>query len=290
MSEQEATNPVEGVAEAPEAPAQEQTSQTETETTDLAEGEHSDAPVEEADDVEYEGKQYRVPKEIKDALLRQADYTRKTQEVADQRREFEETRQAFAEQTRIAQEHIKDVAKLVSLDEQIERYQKVDWNTYYAQDRDSADAHWRQFTLLKESRQQVAGQVAQKEQQRASEGQRETAKQLEQAEAVLKREIPEWSPTLRDKLKDFAVAKGIPARDVTQIRSPAVVKILHLAYLGEQSLTKARAAAKPTAPVAQPVPTVTARQSPRVDLAPSDKDDMETWLRKREAQQAKKGR
>jgi hypothetical protein len=290
MSEQEATNPVGGVAEAPEAPAQEHIPETQTETPELAEGEHPEAPVEDLEDIELEGKQYRVPKDLKDGYLRQADYTRKTQEVAEQRKAVEEREKAFQDQARLHQEHIEAIADLRALDKQIEKYRNYDWRGAYAQASGNQeatrelDAHRLQYDMLKDERQTIADTLTQKAQQRAFEAQRESARQFEQAEAVLKREIPGWSAETRDKLKDFAISKGVPARDVAQVTNPAIVKILHLAYLGEQSLTKARAAAKPAAPVATPVPTVSARQSPRVDPNPSDKDDAATWLRKREAQ------
>jgi hypothetical protein len=54
-----------------------------------------DAPpeVETSDDdseeVDYEGEKYKLPKKLKDALLRQQDYTQKTQQVAEQRRAIE---------------------------------------------------------------------------------------------------------------------------------------------------------------------------------------------------------
>ena len=48
---------------------------------------------EEAEEVDFEGKKYLVAKELKDALLRQSDYTRKTQEVAETRKQIEAERQ-----------------------------------------------------------------------------------------------------------------------------------------------------------------------------------------------------
>jgi hypothetical protein len=38
------------------------------------------------EEIEHEGRKYLVPKALKPLLLMQADYTRKTQEVAEQRR------------------------------------------------------------------------------------------------------------------------------------------------------------------------------------------------------------
>ena len=43
-------------------------------------------------EVDYNGKSYCLPPELKDALLRQADYTRKTQELAEGRRALEAAR------------------------------------------------------------------------------------------------------------------------------------------------------------------------------------------------------
>jgi len=56
--------------------------------TDDEEGSDADADLEE---IEHDGKKHRVPKELKDAFLRQSDYTRKTQEVAEARRQVEQT-------------------------------------------------------------------------------------------------------------------------------------------------------------------------------------------------------
>ena len=49
-------------------------------------------------EVEIDGKTYKLPPELKDGFLRQADYTRKTQELAEQRRRMEAEREAAGEQ------------------------------------------------------------------------------------------------------------------------------------------------------------------------------------------------
>ena len=54
-------------------------------------------PPPELEEVEHEGKKYQIPKPLKGALLMQADYTRKTQEVAEQRRAVEEQQRQYAE-------------------------------------------------------------------------------------------------------------------------------------------------------------------------------------------------
>jgi hypothetical protein len=61
------------------------------------------APLDDFEEIEYgEGQKYAVPKALKGAFLMQADYTRKTQELAEQRRTFAREQQEAAERARIS--------------------------------------------------------------------------------------------------------------------------------------------------------------------------------------------
>ena len=55
------------------------------EATDTEEGEDEADDAPSLVEIEHEGKKHRIPAELKDAILRQSDYTRKTQEVAQER-------------------------------------------------------------------------------------------------------------------------------------------------------------------------------------------------------------
>jgi hypothetical protein len=260
----------------------------------------------ETEEVDWEGKKHRVPKELKEALMRQADYTRKTQEVAEQRRqaearaaELEEQRKQFDEQAKAQQANIKEVARLVNMDEQIEQYTKLDWAKLWQEEPQRAGMLTSQFQALQATRNNLAFQLGQKEQQRVAEerqkafqkqqeSERTAARQREEAETVLRRDIPNWSPETRDKLRDFAIAKvGLKAEEIANITDPRVVKVLHLAYLGDQLSQKQRQATKPAQPVANPVPQVTSRSA-----APAAKDpekmNPDEWLAWREKQVAAK--
>src|ERR1700761_7141568 len=69
------------------------------------------------DEVEgtYNGKTYSLPPELRHALLRQADYTRKTQELAGQRRAFEAERAGHRQQAVSMRTHLQDAARIVAL-------------------------------------------------------------------------------------------------------------------------------------------------------------------------------
>ena len=242
--------------EAPELAAADETPEAATyEAEDGTEAElQAEAPDDDSEEVEHDGQKYRVPKALKDALLRQSDYTRKTQEVAEQRKALEAEQQRVVQQAEAMRTNIKEYAQLTHLDEQIQTYGKIDWAAFSRDDPAAAQQEWIRFSQIKEHRQGLAGHLQQKEQQMASETQREAAKRTEEARAVLAREIPDWSPELAGKLRDFAVAKGIPEARLAQVTNPTDVKILHLAYLGQQLLDKQKAAVK--APPPAPANTV----------------------------------
>lgn len=85
-------------------------------------------------EVEIDGKVYTVPPELKDGYLRQADYTRKTQETARERESVKREREAV-EQTAAAMQHLWPViGELTATQQYLNRLQNLDWNNLQAQD------------------------------------------------------------------------------------------------------------------------------------------------------------
>lgn len=74
--------------------------------------------VDDSVEVEYEGEKLKVPAKVKDALLRQADYTRKTQEVAETRKAIQAERQAMQFQMQFSQVSFAKQAELQNIDSQ----------------------------------------------------------------------------------------------------------------------------------------------------------------------------
>jgi hypothetical protein len=101
--------------------------------------EGGDAPADDAADdglVDFElnGKTVRVPKEVQEGYLRQADYTRKTSEVAQQRQIAQQ--QAAASQTMLqfAQQYPHIAAQVHTAQAEYERLNRTDWNALRAHD------------------------------------------------------------------------------------------------------------------------------------------------------------
>lgn len=247
---------------------------------DDGEGEGDAQPEDEFEDVEFEGKTFNVPKAIKEGLLRQADYTRKTQEVAEVKRAVE-ARQATLQQTEQLQAAFaQDIAQLGALNDRLAPYEKVtDWPTYLRTGGAEAQAHYAEMQALKGERDSFAQGLGQKVQQRTLEEQRETARQIEEGRAELAKHIKGYGPDTLSKLETFAAPFGFSSEDIRQAEAdPRSIRILHLAQIGHQALqaqkkTQQLAQGQQTKPV-QTLRGAGGRIAPRPDT-----DDFEAFER-----------
>jgi hypothetical protein len=264
-----ATNPGQAeVAETPEPQVEEVASpENETETEGQSEGggfeQEQAQPEDDTDEVEHEGKKYRIPKAVKPLVMMNADYTRKTQSLAEERKAHAAEREQFQQNARFYAETLQDQARLVHVDDQLKQYQALNWQEIWNQDPINAGKLTSQFQALQAQRQTLAGEIQGKQQKLHFEAQQSYAKREEESRAYLQREIPEWSPDLDVKLSKFAIDQGFTADQIKglAVNSPQSVKILHLAFVGKQLMDKQRAAAKPKPQPAQPVPQVKSSRS-----------------------------
>lgn len=227
------------------------------------------------EEVEYEGKKYALPPELKDAILRQADYTRKTQELAQTRQQAEQT---FAQQqARIEAEraNIQAVARLTALDERLQQYAGVDWDSLSQSNGELAQREFMKYQQLKDSRAQFVTQIQQHEGQRAMQEQQETARQLQEANEALSREIKGWSPDYAQSLREVAKSLGAKEEQLNGIREPWIVKALHAQKVLAEMTKKAGTAAP--AVTAKPVRTITGGNAK--GTVDPDKMSIEDWMR-----------
>lgn len=262
------------------------TDQTDTE---VQAGNETDTPVDDSEELEHEGKKYKIPKAVKPLLMFQADYTRKTQEVSEQRKAVEAAQAAFENQAKAHQEYIQDLAQLTAYDNAIKQYANVDWNQLNAQDPVQAQALFFQFQQLKDARNAAAGQVQQKEttrrqaeQQKAMEAQQATAKQIQECYATVAKDIKGWGPELAKHLDKTASEFGFTNDELRQVKDPRFIKLLHEAHLGRQLLKKQTSPNPPKQqPPAKPVPTVGGSAPAKQDPSRMSTED---WIKHRRKQ------
>ena len=222
----------------------------------LDEQQDEDDIEEDLDEVKVRGKKAAIEK-LKNERLMQADYTRKTQaakaEAAAAQQAIQAERAEVQARGKLYQAHLNVVAELVAADKQIAAFQGVDWNALTDSDPVQAVKLDRQYRTLVEKRQRDLNDLSALQQQHALEQQRQQAqqeqgfaKQIEQAAAVLKREVPNWSKR-DEELRSYAVTQGFDAarlRDIV-VAAPQIGKVLHKAELYDRLIAKQAQRAKP---------------------------------------------
>ena len=240
------------------------------------------------EEVEWEGEKHKIPAKLKSAFMAHADYTRKTQEVAEQRRQIEANQTAFQQQVQFQKQHLTEVAGIVAIDNQLAEYDKLDWPSLIQQNPQQAMLLDQQRRELQGKKAQIAQTLTQKQQQSLEQQRTASARRIQETQSELAREIKGWSPEYANKLGDYGKSLGFSQDLLNSVANlpfaAPLVKALHKANQYDQLIAQ-RSAKKP-APAATPVTKVTARASTAV--TDPDKLPPEQWKKWREDQIAAK--
>ncbi len=236
---------------------------------------------EEEEELDVGDKKLLVPKSIAEIIkaerLMKADYTRKTQGVAEDKRTLETQQAQHQEQVKAHQTHLKEVAAILSIDDTLEQYSKVDWDALSEADPIEAQKHFMKYQQLGATRAVAVQKLQEAEQKTAFDAQQSRAKQIEDANVVLSRDIKGWSPEVATKLHEFAIKDlGFTPQEMGQVTDPRIVKLLHQAYVGA-SLSKKQEA--PKAAPAKPVTVIKGNAPIRKNPAQMPANEFAAWMR-----------
>ena len=205
--------------------------------------------------VEIDGKAQEVTvQELKSGYLRQADYTRKTQQLAEQRRALEPEMHAVRE------ERAHYAAILPALAQQLQELQKAqtpDMDRLWAED----PIEWVRQNALKEEREKRLAAVQQEQarlqQMTAREQQAALAQHVAGQREELQKLVPEardkakWD-ALRPKIREYAVSIGFTEEEVKQTYDARAVAALVKAMRYDELMTNKPKAVTPKAPTSAP--------------------------------------
>lgn len=186
-------------------------------------------------EVELDGQVHVVPAALKGAILRQADYTRKTQELAEHRRALEAERQAVLEDRRAVRGGASDRVTLLALDQQLEAFDRVDWRAAGEEDPEGAKALWASFQETQALRDQFAYALSHHDSREELRAAREAAEEMAATGARLREEIEGWSPEVAAKLVEYAQAFGVTLEELAQMADARLWKLLHKAWRADQA-------------------------------------------------------
>ena len=277
MENEDTTN----LGEAEDVNTEVETEVEETELDEYGNPVEAEAEAEEVEEIERDGKKYKIPVALKAELMMQADYTRKTQELAAERKAIAEQR-SMVEQAGEAE--LNAYAAVRSMDQQLANYRKVDWDRWEDDDPFGAQKAWRQFQTLEDQRGHAAALLSRSKNERDLQKQQETAKRMEEGRAELDRAIPGWSTGTAAKLVDFAGKTfGFTPDELDDIHDPRIAKVLYAAFQHQETSQKAAAANKHLkAQQVQPAPKVAAGAPPKAKA--DDRASIDAWMQQRNKQ------
>lgn len=213
---------------------------------DTQEGEE-DTQSEDIVEVEWDGQLFEAPKAIADALMRQQDYTQKTQEVAAQRKTYEVAAQqveemqkayAFAQE---AQNFNLEIQQADALIGQWEQHLSQNVKELSANDIAAAQLEIKNIERYKAQKEQELNSKQQEFQQAQEQSLREL---LDKGTEVLRSRIPGWGESHIAAAKEGGRAIGFTEQELSNVVDPRQVEVLWKAAQYDKLQTGKAAAVK----------------------------------------------
>ena len=279
MEIENASNPAEGVApeiETEETNAgagvetedQEGSTVTDDEAEGTSEGDENGDGEDggEAEEIElnFGGDKLRVPKgaipeEVVSKISEfsknlEAGYTKKFQDVAEQRKSIEARAQAVEKIQTLSTEALNTYSRGLSVKQELEQLQKIDVNALWQSNPDQArrvsdaiSAKTTEFNSIVQQVQQLEGQTQQHQQA-------EFVRLRQEGEAAIEKRIPGFAQKHLPAVSEYMIQQGLPKEEVNNWpMNPLYTQVAYKAMLYDRMQAQAKKAAKPTATTAAPI-------------------------------------
>jgi hypothetical protein len=203
----------------------------------------ADAPEEVGDgleDVEYEGQTYKVPAPLKEAIIQKGDYTSKTQEVANARRNVELLQDAM-KAAQAEQAFTGSIAPELNQLAATEARQKdliARWNTLSIDEKQEVYLLDKQMSSLQQG-------IDGKRQEFGREQTRIANELKAKAKDVLQKSIPNFNEQLAKDIAEHAISEGYTKQEIDAIWDPRHAKTLYKAMQFDRLQKAAVKAPKP---------------------------------------------
>jgi len=232
LQDEEEQTPLEAEAE----PSENEEEATEESPDDQAEEEEqSEDEVPAILKLKVNGEEVEKPLDEVVALAQQGlDYTQKTQQVAEQRKELEDYAKDIQAQEAIFRQEVElqnvlinEVAQITSLDQKLAAYQNVNWQQLSDNDFVEAQKLFFTYNQLQQDRNQLVSQFEAKKQEVAQKQTQLLSEKIAKGKEILAKEIPNWSPETNQALLSTGKDYGFSDAELNSIVDPRHVKVLH---------------------------------------------------------------
>ncbi len=244
-------------------------------------------------DLVVNGEQVKKTKaEVFELAQKGIDYTKKTQQLAEQRRQAQAEINAKSEEFRLREAVIETVAEAKSIETQLKQYQGIDWNALVDSDTIQAMKLDRQYRELQNEYSQKVAQIGATQQQVTERQQVFTQELLAREKQSLLEALPEWRDTAkataeRTEIKASLQKAGFTEAEISGLSDHRSVVIARKAMLYDQLMSKKPEVQKRVTEAPKPVkPGATQQRNQKGDAYQKTRDQLKKTGRAEYAQSA----
>lgn len=224
----------EDALEEPSNEVEEEVEETEDETTDDESEESDEEEVEDDSEettlytVTVDGEEHEVTEEeLVKGYSRQADYTRKTQQLAEHRKQIdqavEQYKSEIAETQQAREQYVSAVAQAIETNySHLQQFQNIDWEKLKTEDREEYLTKRDDYRQAQDQIQSLQAAQGEAQNQAAAEAQKEHQKTVQEEHQKMVSIIPQWAePETRQAIaktvSEFALTKGYTQEELNQL-------------------------------------------------------------------------
>ncbi len=224
IPEEEEEEVAEEPANEPEE-TEEEAHESESETEEAEE----EAP-EEFEEITWEGETKKLTKaEVKELAQKGFDYTQKTQQLAEARRNFEAEAQAVKQSIALQNQQIEAITEIKSIDGQLAQFNGVNWHALAESDPVQYLKLNQTFRDLKETREAKVQEFHQKTQYSQQLSQQMMAETVKREQAKLAEILPEFKgekgKETRAKVVEYLKTAGFTPEEIGNVTDARTVKL-----------------------------------------------------------------
>lgn len=216
--------------------------------------EHEDAPADETDDgadhsepdegdpeadadpsdelveVQFEGETFEVPPKLKDALLRKADYSRSMNALAETKKDYAQRIESIERREAGAEKLAKAMARVETIDAQLEQFKAIDWDKLEAEDPGRASILGLKAMRLQNARVNALEAAKAVDSELVLERQKDVAAKQAAMVKVLEKDFPGgWGNDAGKRVTEYAIKAGFSPDELRQLTDPRTVLLLEKA-------------------------------------------------------------
>lgn len=166
-------------------------------------------------------------KDLQAGYMRQADYQRKTQEVAKMREEAQQSVKAEVDKVAQAYTQQLEATKMALIQLAAPELKDVNWSKLASDDPAEFVRLSARANDLKGTLQAIDGQIQQHRQKAEDEHKANLAKAVQESVETLQREIPGWNNELYASILKSGEEYGFKREELSQVYDARVIKLLH---------------------------------------------------------------